>query len=132
MEHYFLRRMADSVLQFSNDIMCWDEAVSAGLPVSRTYVSWWRQNHPESLNEAISKGFKVVLCPRLPLYFDFVQDSTHRSGRNRIKNTSIPILIFIISRKIQSQRIYLRRRTYLACREIYGRKLLSQRTDCNI
>jgi hexosaminidase len=80
-EHYFLRRMADSVLKFSNYIMCWDEAVSAGLPVSRTYVSWWRQNHPESLNEAISKAYKVVLCPRLPLYLDFVQDSTHKSGR---------------------------------------------------
>ena len=80
-EHYFLRRMADSVLKFSDDIMCWDEAVSAGLPVSKTYVSWWRQNHPESLNEAISKGYKVVLCPRLPLYLDFVQDSTHQSGR---------------------------------------------------
>ncbi|HET6999933.1 MAG TPA: beta-N-acetylhexosaminidase [Puia sp.] len=80
-EHYFLRRMADSVLKFSNDIMCWDEAVSAGLPVSRTYVSWWRQNHPESLNEAISKGYKIVLCPRLPMYLDFVQDSTHQSGR---------------------------------------------------
>ncbi len=61
--------------------MCWDEAVPAGLPVSNTYISWWRQNHPESLDEAISKGYKVVLCPRLPLYFDFVQDSTHRSGR---------------------------------------------------
>ena len=80
-EHYFLRRMADSVLKFSNYIMCWDEAVPAGLPVSRTYISWWRQNHPESLNEAISKGYKVVLCPRLPLYLDFVQDSTHKSGR---------------------------------------------------
>ena len=80
-EHYFLRRMADSVLKFSNYLMCWDEAVPAGLPVSQTYVCWWRQNHPESLNEAISKGYKVVLCPRLPLYLDFVQDSTHRSGR---------------------------------------------------
>jgi len=80
-EHYFLRRMADSVLKFSNDIMCWDEAVPAGLPVSRTYVSWWRQNHPESLNEAIAKGYKLVLCPRLPMYLDFVQDSTHVSGR---------------------------------------------------
>lgn len=61
--------------------MCWDEAVSAGLPVGKTYVSWWRQNKPESLNEAISKGYQVVLCPRLPLYLDFVQDSTHKSGR---------------------------------------------------
>jgi len=80
-EHYFLRRVGDSVLKFSNNLMCWDEAVSAGLPVSSTYVNWWRQDKPESLNEAISKGYKVILCPRLPLYFDFVQDSTHRSGR---------------------------------------------------
>jgi hexosaminidase len=80
-EHYFLRRMGDSVLKFSHYLMCWDEAVSAGLPVDKTYVSWWRQNKPESLNEAISKGYLVVLCPRLPLYFDFVQDSTHQSGR---------------------------------------------------
>jgi hexosaminidase len=80
-EHYFLRRMGDSVLKFSNYLMCWDEAVPAGLPVSNTFVCWWRQNHPESLNEAISKGYRVVLCPRLPLYFDFVQDSTHNSGR---------------------------------------------------
>jgi hexosaminidase len=80
-EHYFLRRMADSVLKFSNDIMCWDEAVPAGLPVSRTYISWWRQNHPESLKEAIAKGYQVVLCPRLPMYLDFVQDSSHTSGR---------------------------------------------------
>jgi hexosaminidase len=89
-EHYFLRRIGDSVLKFSNYLMCWDEAVSAGLPVSKTYVCWWRQNKPESLNEAISKGYKVVLCPRLPLYFDFVQDSTHRSGRkwDKIKYNS--------------------------------------------
>jgi hexosaminidase len=80
-EHYFLRRMADSVLKFSNDVMCWDEAVPAGLPIDKTFVCWWRQNKPESLNEAISKGYKVILCPRLPLYFDFVQDSSHRSGR---------------------------------------------------
>jgi hexosaminidase len=80
-EHYFLKRMGDSVLKFSNVVMCWDEAVPAGLPVSNTYINWWRQNKPESLNEAISKGYGVILCPRLPLYFDFVQDSTHTSGR---------------------------------------------------
>jgi hexosaminidase len=80
-EHYFMRRIGDSVLRFSKDIMCWDEAVSADLPVDKTIVCWWRQNKPESLNEAVSKGYRIVLCPRLPLYLDFVQDSTHRSGR---------------------------------------------------
>jgi hexosaminidase len=80
-EHYFLKRVGDSVIKSGSNLMCWDEAVSADLPVKNTYVNWWRQNKPESLNEAISKGYKVILCPRLPLYFDFVQDSAHVSGR---------------------------------------------------
>ncbi|HEX3766776.1 MAG TPA: beta-N-acetylhexosaminidase [Puia sp.] len=96
-EHYFLRRMGDSVLQFNNYVMCWDEAVDAGLPVSKTFVCWWRQNKPENLNEAIAKSYKVVLCPRLPLYFDFVQDSMHMSGRkwDKVKyNTYLDIYHF--------------------------------------
>jgi hexosaminidase len=30
---------------------------------------------------ALDKGYSVILCPRLPFYFDFVQDSTHKIGR---------------------------------------------------
>ena len=96
-EHYFMRRIGDSVLKFSNYLMCWDEAVPAGLPVDKTFVCWWRQNKPESLNEAVSKGYSVVLCPRLPMYLDFVQDSTHRSGRkwDKVKyNTYLDIYHF--------------------------------------
>jgi hexosaminidase len=80
-EHYFLNRVADSVIKSGENVVCWDEAVTAGLPVKETTIDWWRQDKPESLNEAVHKGYKVVLCPRLPLYFDFVQDSTHQSGR---------------------------------------------------
>jgi hexosaminidase len=44
-------------------------------------INWWRQNKPEVLTEALSKGYQVILSPRLPMYFDFVQDSSHVSGR---------------------------------------------------
>ncbi|MEN0053080.1 MAG: beta-N-acetylhexosaminidase [Mucilaginibacter sp.] len=80
-EAYFLRRIADSVIKLKNKVMCWDEAVAANLPVNHVLVNWWRQNKPEVLQEAITKGYPIILSPRLPMYFDFVQDSTHISGR---------------------------------------------------
>lgn len=80
-EAYFLRRVADTVKAITYKAMCWDEAVAANLPAGNVIVNWWRQNKPESLTQALDKGYPVILSPRLPMYFDFVQDSTHRSGR---------------------------------------------------
>jgi hexosaminidase len=80
-EHYFLKRMADTVARLHNKVVVWDEAVDAGLPPQNTIICWWRQNKPEQLQKALQQGFPVVLCPRLPLYFDFVQDSSHKAGR---------------------------------------------------
>jgi hexosaminidase len=64
-----------------NKILAWDEAVDGDLPVNETIIFWWRHNHPEQLKKAIDKGYAIVLCPRLPLYLDFVQDSTLSRGR---------------------------------------------------
>ncbi|MFT4032592.1 MAG: beta-N-acetylhexosaminidase [Siphonobacter sp.] len=80
-EHYFLRRMADTIIQRNNQILGWDEVTQAKLPVKNTLVFWWRHDHPEQLQAALEKNFQVVLCPRLPFYFDFVQDSLHIVGR---------------------------------------------------
>lgn len=80
-EQYFLRRMADTVIGLNSKVLCWDEAVGTGLPVDKTIIFWWRQNMPFQLKLALQKNYMVVLCPRLPLYFDFVQDKTHLSGR---------------------------------------------------
>ncbi len=80
-EQYFAKRMADSVLKLNNTVLGWDEIAGVSLPVDRSVIFWWRQEKPEQLKTALDKGFKVVLCPRLPFYFDFVQDSLHRSGR---------------------------------------------------
>ena len=61
--------------------MAWDEIATATLPADSTIVCWWRHDKPEALAMALNKGYSVVLCPRLPFYFDFVQDSSHHIGR---------------------------------------------------
>ncbi len=91
-EHYFFNRMADTVKKLGSKILAWDEAVDANLDTKNTLVFWWRQDKRNQLQKAIDKGFDVILCPRLPLYFDFVQDEKHQIGRrwtekyNALKN----------------------------------------------
>ncbi|WP_304062396.1 beta-N-acetylhexosaminidase [Pedobacter glucosidilyticus] len=80
-EHHFLYRMGDSILKMDNEILAWDEVVDSKLPTAQTTIFWWRHDKPEILKQALAKGFKTVLCPRLPLYFDFVQDEKHQIGR---------------------------------------------------
>ncbi len=79
-EHYFLKRMADSVQSLGKTIIGWDEVVTAGLS-NKTCVMWWRHDKPQMLDLAIKKGFEVILCPRIPFYFDFVQHTSHKDGR---------------------------------------------------
>ncbi|WP_183559700.1 beta-N-acetylhexosaminidase [Mucilaginibacter sp. SP1R1] len=81
LERYFFKRMTDTVTSLNSKILAWDEATGTDLPVGKTIIFWWRQNLPGQLHLALQKNYEVVLCPRLPLYFDFVQDSGHISGR---------------------------------------------------
>src|SRR5690606_592552 len=80
-ERYFMKRMADSVYQLNAKLLAWDEMADADLPTANTLIFWWRHDKPEQLRTALNSGYKTIICPRLPLYFDFVQDSTHRFGR---------------------------------------------------
>src|SRR5690606_31819110 len=50
-------------------------------PTNKTIVFWWRHDQPKQLQTTLNKGYATVICPRLPLYFDFVQDSAHSPGR---------------------------------------------------
>ena len=91
-EGRFIRRMANHATDVGwPKVGLWDEASRFDLASDRTVLFWWRHEKPESLKEAITKGYPVVLCPRLPCYFDFVQDDSHKSGRrwngfNRLEN----------------------------------------------
>lgn len=80
-EHYFLNRMADSVKVIGKRVLGWDEVTNAGLSSERTGVMWWRHDKPEMLKSSIDNGFETILCPRRPLYFDFVQHESHTDGR---------------------------------------------------
>jgi hexosaminidase len=80
-EFYFIKRMTDSIAALNKTMIGWDEIISAGVDPGKCMVMWWRHNKPEQLFEGLEKGYQTVMCPRIPLYFDFVQDSTHTSGR---------------------------------------------------
>jgi len=80
-ENYFSHRMADSISSLGKITAAWDEVVNAGLENERTLVFWWRHDKPEQLKASLEGGYKTVLCPRRPLYFDFVQHQSHQNGR---------------------------------------------------
>lgn len=82
LERYFFKRMTDTVTNMGSKILAWDEATQTDLPAGKTIIFWWRQNLPGQLSLALKKNYQVVLCPRLPLYFDFLQDGGHIAGRN--------------------------------------------------
>ncbi|MCE5173775.1 MAG: beta-N-acetylhexosaminidase [Bacteroidales bacterium] len=90
-EHYFHNRMSDSIKSMGKTFIGWDEVVQANLPISNTMVMWWRQERPELLKESIDKGYQVILCPRLPLYFDFIQNTSHKYGRKWSDGKFAPI-----------------------------------------
>lgn len=87
-EKYFMKRMADSVYNMNAKLLVWDEMAEVDLPKDKTIIFWWRHDKPDMLNLSLKKGYETVLCPRLPFYFDFVQDSTHNYGRkwNKLYN----------------------------------------------
>lgn len=80
-EGRFVRRHAESLGRDWERVALWDEASRFDLPKEKTLLFWWRHDKPQGLRDAADKGYDIVLCPRIPLYFDFVQDKAHKSGR---------------------------------------------------
>lgn len=81
LERYFIKRMSDTLISINSKTLAWDEVVDFKLRKDSTIIFWWRHDKPEQLNGAINNGYQVIICPRLPFYYDFVQDSTHNYGR---------------------------------------------------
>lgn len=93
-ESYFVHRMADSIQMLGKTVIGWDEIVDHGLSPENSLVMWWRHNFPEKLGAALNQNFSVVLCPRIPLYFDFVQHESHKTGRRWAGAFSPPDLVY--------------------------------------
>ena len=80
-ELYFMQRMADTLYKMNNKLLAWDEMADVELPRDKTIIMWWRHDKPEQFIKAMDKGYTTIACPRIPFYFDFVQDSSHKQGR---------------------------------------------------
>ncbi len=80
-EKWFNRTMGAFINSLGCDVGGWDEIVNAGLAPDRTVIFWWRHDKPAQLQRALQGGYKVVLCPRHPCYFDFLQNPAHKVGR---------------------------------------------------
>ncbi len=82
LEHYFMRRVAGIVQgKLGRQLVGWDEIAGSGLKPAGTVPMWWRHDKPKVLDQVLAGGFPVVLAPRHPCYFDFVQDDAHKVGR---------------------------------------------------
>ena len=60
-----------------------DEIAADGVPANPAVAIWWRQDKPQVLGQLLQQHYQVVLAPRLPCYFDFVQDESQRDGRRQ-------------------------------------------------
>lgn len=80
-ENYFVHRMADSIKSLNKTVVGWDEIVDLQLDPDNSLVMWWRHDKTNKLQAALDNGYNVVLCPRIPFYFDFDQDKSHQYGR---------------------------------------------------
>lgn len=79
-ERYFMNRMIAEVAHLGKTLIGWDELIDLDVDKS-TNIMWWRHDKPHYLTRSLNAGYTTVLCPRKPLYFDFVQHDSHSVGR---------------------------------------------------
>lgn len=89
--------MADSLLLIHNKVAAWDEVADSQLSPEHTIVFFWRQNRPEQLQKSLDRKFNIVLCPRLPMYLDYAQDTLQVHGVDWRKFHTILIKKYILS-----------------------------------
>jgi hexosaminidase len=80
-ETWFNRRMAATINRLGFKTGGWDEITERDLPTDNTVIWWWRHDKPEVLHKALAAGYPVILSPRRPCYFDFIQHADHKVGR---------------------------------------------------
>lgn len=79
-ERYFMNRMITEIAHLGKTLVGWDELLDLDVDKS-TDIMWWRHDRPDYLTRSLEAGYTTVLCPRKPLYFDFVQHDNHTVGR---------------------------------------------------
>lgn len=80
-ERYFMHRMTDTVAALGRTLVGWDELMDLNVDPKSSLIMWWRHDRPNYLHKALDNDYPTVICPRHPLYLDFVQHASHRVGR---------------------------------------------------
>lgn len=80
-ERYFMHRMVDSVHALGKVLVGWDELLDLNVSSKETIIMWWRHDRINQLKKSLAGGYTTVMCPRRPLYFDFIQYQGHKWGR---------------------------------------------------
>ncbi len=80
-EEYFLERMEGVVEKMGKKTMTWDDTYEEGKNPENNIITWWRHDKTDKLQKMLKEGIPLVLCPRKPLYLDFVQHDSHQYGR---------------------------------------------------
>ena len=97
---YFGRRMADTVSFYGKQMVGWDDMLDSGTPADGKVLHWWRTKHPEYFTGGLEKGFKMVVCPNLPFYLDYIQSAEDKVGHGG-KKKSVNTLQAIYGFKIE-------------------------------
>lgn len=79
-ERYFMNRMIAEVGHMGKTLVGWDELIDLGVDTT-TCIMWWRHDKPHYLTRSLDGGYTTIMCPRKPLYFDFVQHERDTVGR---------------------------------------------------
>ncbi|MFR4025026.1 MAG: family 20 glycosylhydrolase [Alistipes indistinctus] len=59
LEHYFMRRMVDSIVSKGKAVIAWDEIVGTGISPDKAVVMWWRHDKPAQLRKALDGGYRI-------------------------------------------------------------------------
>lgn len=80
-EGYFINRMTDSLRYLGKKVIAWDDVLDFKLDKESNIICWWRHDRPQSLRKSLDAGYQTILCPRKPMYYDFIQHESHKCGR---------------------------------------------------
>ncbi|MDR1096701.1 MAG: beta-N-acetylhexosaminidase [Tannerella sp.] len=92
LEHYFIRRYCEAAFKHGYIPLGWDEITKVGVPVNDVIVMFWRSVEQETLNHLISNGNRIILASDNPLYLDFVQDGSHKVGRDQNSPNTLDLI----------------------------------------
>ncbi len=84
LEHYFMRRMLGVVKKLGKMPIGWDDVAAGDVPAivpGDVTLMWWHHEKPKRLTQLLEKSYNVILSPRHPSYFDFIQHDSHTQGR---------------------------------------------------